>query len=65
MAVAAVAFGICVDFAPDPFPTPEALFHLVLLAGSTLLGLQLARAVREATRGRSSRAPCSPRPTTA
>ena len=50
MAVAALAFGICVGFAPDPLPTPEALFHLVLLAGSTLLGLQLARAVREATR---------------
>jgi two-component sensor histidine kinase len=50
MAVAALGFGVSVGFAPDPLPAPEALFHLVLLAGSTLLGLQLARAVREATR---------------
>lgn len=50
MALAAVGFGVCVTFAPDPLPASEALFHLVLLAGSTLLGLQLARAVREATR---------------
>jgi len=50
MAVAALGFGVCVAFAPDPLPASEAFFHLVLLAGSTLLGLQLARAVREATR---------------
>jgi two-component sensor histidine kinase len=50
MAVAAAGFGVSVAFAPNPLPASEALFHLVLLAGSTLLGLQLARAVREATR---------------
>ncbi|MBE2318672.1 sensor histidine kinase [Solirubrobacter sp. CPCC 204708] len=50
MVVAAGAFAVCIGFAPDPLPTSEALFHAVLLAGSTLLGLQLARAVREATR---------------
>lgn len=50
MAVAAAGFGVCVGFAPDPLPVSEALFHLVLIAGSTLLGLELARAVREATR---------------
>lgn len=50
MTVAAAGFAVSVGFAPDPLPASEALFHLVLLAGSTLLGLQLARAVREATR---------------
>jgi two-component sensor histidine kinase len=46
MVVAAVAFGASVGFAPDPLPVPEALLHLVLLAGSTLLSLMLARSVR-------------------
>lgn len=46
MVVAALAFGACVGFAPDPLPVPEALLHLVVLAGSTILSLTLARAVR-------------------
>lgn len=46
MAVAALAFGACVGLAHDPLPLPEALLHLVVLAGSTVLSLMLARAVR-------------------
>jgi two-component sensor histidine kinase len=46
MGVAALAFGACVSFAPDALPVPEALLHLVLLIGSTVLSLMLARAVR-------------------
>ena len=46
MAVAAIAFGACVGFAHDPLPVPEALLHLVVLAGSTVLSLMLARSVR-------------------
>lgn len=50
LALAAIAFAAAIGLAPDPLPTPEALLHLVLLIGATLLGLILARAVRhEAT----------------
>jgi two-component sensor histidine kinase len=46
MAAAAAAFAAVVGLARDPLPTGEALLHLVLLAGATLLGLTLARALR-------------------
>lgn len=46
MVVAAVAFGASVGLAPEALPVPEALLHLVLLVGSTVLSLMLARSVR-------------------
>ena len=47
MAVAGIAFAAAVGLAPDPLPASEALLHLVLLIGATLLALILARAVRQ------------------
>lgn len=56
LGVATIAFGVTVGLAPDPLPVAEALLHLVVLAGSTLIGLQLARAVRRHATARAEAA---------
>lgn len=56
LAAAAAAFGVAVGLAPDPLPLGEALLHLVVLAGGTLLGLTLTRAVRRQAVARAEQA---------